>query len=149
MSHRETIVKNIVTVLEDMTPPRPVFVSREPVSLDKLSIAQFPALVVQATNEIREDNAMGGKRRGVLEVEIRVYVRSDGRKGMTQTVDEKRNNLIERIEEALNSDRTRELNAAQASTTHITEIEVIERDPPLGEFVMTAEVHYSFTKGAL
>lgn len=149
MSHREAIVKNIITVLEDMTPPRPVFVSREPVALDKLSIAQFPALIVQATNEERADNAMGGKRRGILLVEIRAYVRSDGRKGMTQTVDEKRNNLIERIEEALNSDRTRELNANQATTTHITTIEVIDRDPPLGEFVMTCEVHYSFTKGAL
>lgn len=149
MSHREDIVKNIVTVLEDMSPPRPVFVSREPITLDKLSIAQFPALVVTAGNETREDNAMGGKRRGILEVEIRAYVRSDGRKGMVQTVDEKRNHLIERIEEALNSDRTRELNANQAATTHVTEVEVIDRDPPLGEFVMTVEVHYSFTKGAL
>lgn len=149
MSHRESIVKNIIEVLEDMSPPRPVFVSREPVALDKLSIAQFPALVVTAGNETREDNAMGGKRRGTLEVEIRAFVRSDGRKGMTQTVDEKRNNLIERIEEALNSDRTRELNTAQASTTHITEVEIIERDPPLGEFVVTAEVRYSFTKGQL
>lgn len=149
MSHRESIVKNIIEVLEDMSPPRPVFVSREPVALDKLSIAQFPALVVTAGNETREDNAMGGKRRGVLEVEIRAFVRSDGRKGMTQTVDEKRNNLIERIEEALNSDRTRELNTAQASTTLVTEVEIIERDPPLGEFVITCEVHYSFTKGAL
>jgi hypothetical protein len=149
MSHRESIVKNIITVLEDMSPPRPVFVSREPVALDKLSIAQFPALIVQASNEVRADNAMGGKRRGVLNIEIRAYVRSDGRKGMTQTVDEKRNDLIERIEEALNSDRTRELNAAQAATTHVTEIEIIDRDPPLGEVLITCEVHYSFTKGAL
>ena len=149
MSYREDIVKNIITVLEDMSPPRPVFVSREPVTLDKLAITQFPAIVVTAGNEVREDTAMGGSRRGTLEVEIRAYVRSDGRKGTVQTVDEKRNHLIERIEEALNSDRTRELAVAQASTTRITEIEVIERDPPLGEFVMTCEVRYSFTKGAL
>ncbi len=148
MSNREDITNNIVEVLTDMTPPRPVFVTREPFDVEKLAITQFPALLVTSGNETREDQAMGGYRRGILEVTIRGIVRSDGRKGTVQTVDTKRNQLIERIEEALNSNRDRELNAARASTTHVTQIEIIERTAPLGEFVMTAEVHYSFTKGA-
>jgi len=64
-------------------------------------------------------------------------------------VDQKRNELIERIEETLNADRTRELAEARASTTRVRTIEVIDRTPPLGEFVMTVEVRYSFTKGAV
>jgi len=90
---------------------------------------------------------MGGSRRGVLQVEIRGIVRSDGRQGFVQTVDQKRNELIERIEETLNNNRNRNLDAVQASTTNVTTIEVVERTPPLGEFVLIAEVRYSFTKG--
>lgn len=148
MSNREAAVKNIIEVLKDMTPPRPVFVSREPFDVDKLAITQFPAVMVTAGNETREDRAMGGYRRGVIEVQIRCVVRSDGRSGFVQSVDEKRNDLIERIEEALNAARNRELATARAATTHVTSIEVVDRTPPLGEFVLTAEVHYSFTTGA-
>jgi len=149
MSNRESAVKNIIDVLTDMSPPRPVFVSREPFDLDKLALTQFPALLVTAGNETREDQAMGGYRRGIIEVNIRGFVRSDGRKGFVQSVDEKRNNLIERIEEALNTNRDRDLDGARAATTLVTTIEVVDRTPPLGEFLMIAEVHYSFTKGEL
>lgn len=149
MSNRESVVTNIIEVLKDMTPPRPVFVSREPFDVNKLAITQFPALLVTTGNETREDQAMGGYRRGIIEVQIQAFVRSDGRQGFVQSVDKKRNNLIERIEETLNTTRNRELATARAATTHVTNIEVVERTPPLGEFVLTAEVHYSFTKGAV
>jgi len=76
-------------------------------------------------------------------------VRADGRSAQIITVDQKRNELIERIEETLNSDRTRELSAAQAATTRVKTIEVIDRTPPLGEFLLTVDVQYSFTKGAV
>lgn len=149
MSNRESAVKNIIDVLTDMSPPRPTFVSREPFDVDKLALTQFPALLITAGNETREDIAMGGARRGTIEINIRGFVRSDGRKGFVQSVDEKRNNLIERIEEALNNTRDRELATARAATTLVTSIEVIDRTPPLGEFLLVAEVQYSFTKGAL
>lgn len=149
MSNRENIAKNIVEVLEDMSDPRVNFVTREPFDVEKLAITQFPAVLVTTGNETREDYAMGGLRRGTIEVQIRGIVRSDGRKGTVQTVDEKRNLLIERIEEALNANRDRELGATRAATTHVTEVEVIDRTPPLGEFVITAEVLYSFNKGAV
>jgi len=149
MSNREDITKNIITVLGDMDHPKATFVTREPFDVLKLAITQFPALLVTSGNETREDHAMGGSRRGVMQITIRGYVRADGREGQIITVDQKRNELIERIEEALNSDRTRELANTRASTTHITNIEIIDRTPPLGEFLMTAEVRYSFTKGAV
>jgi hypothetical protein len=148
MSNRESIAQNIVEVLGDMAPPRPSFVTREPFDVDKLAITQFPAVLVTTGNETREDHAMGGARRGIIEINIRGYVRSDGRQGHVQSVDEKRNELIERIEEKLNANRDRDLTSARAATTRVTEITVVDRTPPLGEFNMVAEVHYSFTKGA-
>ena len=149
MSNRENAVKNIITVLEDMDHPKPTFVTREPFDVLKLAITQFPALLITTGNETREDNAMGGARRGTMQIQIRGFVRADGRSAQIITVDQKRNELIERIEETLNSDRTRELAQARASTTQVTSIEVIDRTPPLGEFLMTATVSYSFTKGAV
>tara|TARA_A100001201_G_scaffold69934_1_gene64439 strand:- start:2171 stop:2620 length:450 start_codon:yes stop_codon:yes gene_type:complete len=149
MSKREDIAKNIETVLQDMTPPRPVLVTREPFDVEKLAITQFPAVLITTGNETREDNVMGGGRRGVIEIQIRGFVRADGRSAQIITVDQKRNELIERIEETLNSDRTRELSAAQAATTRVKTIEVIDRTPPLGEFLLTVDVQYSFTKGAV
>lgn len=148
MSNREYAINNIIEVLKDMDHPKPTFVTREPFDVLKLAITQFPAVLVTTGNETREDHAMGGSRRGVIQVQIRAYVRGDGRANQVITVDQKRNELIERIEETLNSDRSRELSILRASTTHITNIEIIDRTPPLGEFLITAEVRYSFTKGA-
>lgn len=148
MSSRESIAKNIELVLRDMDPPKPVLVTREPFDVQKLAITQFPALLITTGNETREDNAMGGGRRGIIEVQIRGFVRADGRSAQIITVDQKRNELIERIEETLNSDRTREL-TNKASTTRVKSIEVIERTPPLGEFLMLVDVQYSFTKGVV
>jgi len=132
-----------------MDSPRARLVTREPFDTDKLALTQFPALLVTTGNETREDNSMGGNRRGTIEINVRGFVRSDGRKGFVQSVDQKRNELIERIEETLNNTRNRELVAARASTTHVTNIEVVDRAPPLGEFNLVAEVQYSFTKGAV
>lgn len=148
MSNRETIAHNIETVLRDMTPPRPHLVTREPFDIEKLAITQFPALLITTGNETREDNVMGGGRRGIIEVQIRGFVRADGRSAQIITVDQKRNELIERIEETLNTDRTREL-INKASTTRVRSIEILDRTPPLGEFLITADVRYSFTKGAV
>ena len=148
MSNREDIVNNIIAVLEDMDHPKPTFVTREPFDVLKLAITQFPAVLVTTGNEIREDHAMGGARRGVMQIQIRGFVRADGRSAQIITVDQKRNELIERIEETLNQDRTREL-TGKASTTRVRNVEVVDRTPPLGEFLMTVDVQYSFTKGAL
>ena len=135
-------------VLGDMHSPRPAFITRETFDVEKIAITQFPALLITTGNETREDNAMGGIRRGTIEVNIRGYVRSDGRTSYVQTVDEKRNEVIERLEETLNTDRTREI-TGNAVTTRVRTIEIIDRTPPLGEFLMIVEVLYSFTKGAL
>ena len=95
MSTREEAIKNIIDILGDMAPPRPAFITREPFDLEKLSMRQFPALLITTGDEQREDVAMGGLRRGTIEVNITGFVRSDGREGIAMSVDEKRNDLIE------------------------------------------------------
>ena len=70
MSNREDIAKNIQDVLGDMTPPRPVLVTREPFDVNKLAITQFPAVLITTGNESREDNTMSGGRRGTIDVNI-------------------------------------------------------------------------------
>tara|TARA_Y100001938_G_C8082266_1_gene429879 strand:+ start:775 stop:1227 length:453 start_codon:yes stop_codon:yes gene_type:complete len=150
MSIRENIAQNVQDVLSDMAPPRPVFVTREPFDVQKLAITQFPAILITTGNETRAEHTMGGNRRAVLEMSIQGFVRSDGREGFVQSVDTQRNNLVERIEETLNSDRTRELSDSTAVMTRVTAIEVNqERQPPLGEFTVTCEVHYTFTTDTL
>ena len=79
MSNRESIAKNVELVLKDMDPPKPAFVTREPFDLQKLAITQFPAILITTGNETREDNAMGGARRSTIQMNIRGYVRADGR----------------------------------------------------------------------
>jgi len=149
MSIRESIAKNIKEVLGDMDPPRPVFVTREPFDVQKLALTQFPAILITTGNETREEHTMGGNRRAVLEMLIQGFVRSDGREGFVQSVDEKRNEMIERIEETLNEDRTRELADSTAVKTRVTLVEVNQdRQPPLGEFTVTCEVHYTYTTTA-
>lgn len=152
MSTRELITQNIVEVLTDMSPPRPGLVTREPIEIEKIAITQFPAVVVETGNETREDIAMGGYRRGIIEVSIRGYVRSDSRNTHIVSVDQKRNDLIERIEEALNDDRMRAIDSAGEglnTTTRVRDVTIQPRIPPLGEFVMVVEVRYNFRKGAL
>lgn len=152
MSTRELIAQNIIEVLSDMEPPRPVLVTREPFDIDKLAITQFPAIVVESGNEVREDIAMGGYRRGVIDFSIRGFVRSDSRNTHIISIDAKRNALIERIEEELNDDRMRGVDSAGEgfnTTTRVREITIQPRTPPLGEFLMIVEVRYNLRKGSV
>lgn len=140
---REQIADNIVTVLKDCDDPRPVLVTREPFNVAEIAITQFPAILVTAQREDRETISMGapgaGRRLGTIAFEIRGYVRGN-------ELDRKRNDLIEHIEEQLDSDRYRELLAAGVIDSQVTAIEIIERLPPLAEFVITFTVRYNYLR---
>lgn len=142
---REQIADNIVTVLKDCEDPRPVLVSREPFNVTEIAITQFPAILVTAVREDRETITMGlpslGRRSGSIEFEIRGYVRGT-------ELDRKRNDLIEQIEEALDTDRYRALQADGVIDSQVITIEVIERLPPLAEFVITFRVRYNYLRTA-
>jgi hypothetical protein len=68
-------------------------------------------------------------------------------------VDTLRNNLVEEIEETLEKSRDRDITSSadniHSVTTQITNIDVVERELPLGEVVVTCEVTYRYKKGVL
>ena len=141
-SQREAIALDIIDVLKDIRSPRPVLVTREPFDVEKLAITQFPAILVQSNNETRDTESMstGGYRRGTIVYNIRGFVRGT-------ELDKQRNELIEAIEETLDSDRYRNLETSVVQNSQITNIEVIERLAPLAEFLISFEVNYYFVRG--
>jgi hypothetical protein len=105
MSVRESIAENIVTTIGNIISPVDIkYVTREPFQFDKLSNAQYPAVLVRTADENREDSTVGGsigKRMGTINYELVCFVKS------AKLIDQARNNIIETIEEGLDVDRTR------------------------------------------
>jgi len=141
MSLREDFAVNIVSVLKDMTDPKPVLVTRDPFDVEKLAITQFPAILISTGNETRQDITMGIQRQGTIQYTIRAFVRGGG-----VALDQLKNDIIERIEETLDLDRTRGTNSKNM-LTRVTAITVPERLPPLAEVIMIVEVRYVYNKG--
>lgn len=140
---RQQISENMVSVLKTMDDPRPVLVTREPFVVTELAITQFPAVLITPTVEERETITMGapgaGRRMGTLDFQIRGYVRG-------VELDRKRNDLIESIEEALDSDRYRELLPSGVIDSQVISIEIAERQPPLAEIEITYRVRYNYLR---
>jgi hypothetical protein len=93
--------------------------------------------------EDRETITMGvpgtGRRMGTLLFEIRAYVRGT-------ELDEKRNTLLEAMEEAIESDRYLGLKASGVIDSQIIKIEIIDRQPPLAEMLIELEVRYNYAR---
>ena len=144
MSIRETTAIDIITVLREIQDPKPVLVTREPFEPTELAITQFPAILVQSTNEEKSTITMGmssvGLRQGTILFEIRGFVRG-------HDLDTRRNDLIEAIEEALDQDRYR--NQTAVINSEILSIEVISRMAPLAEFLMIYSVEYKHVRQVL
>ena len=142
---REQIAENIVTVLKNMEDPAPILVTREPFVVQELAITQFPAVLITPTTEERETITMGipgaGRRMGTLDVSIRGFVRG-------HELDRRRNDLIERIEEALDSDRYRDLKPQGVLDSQVVTLEIIERQPPLAEFTILFRIRYNYLRAA-
>lgn len=143
MSAREDILKRLEQVLSNMTNPAPGKVSRDFFDFEKLAITQFPAILIVPLNETREDISMT-ERRGVMEVSMRCFVRGEG-------IDTRRNDIVRNIEESLETERGLSITPIATGThvvnTQITNIQVIERQPPIGEVTVIAEITYHYRKG--
>lgn len=143
-SIREDLANNLVEVLKEIQDPRPILVTREPFNVEELAITQFPAILVQTGTEDRELLTMGapgtGRKQGTINYSIRGFVRGN-------ELDTKRNFLIEQIEEILDTDRQREKTNMVVMDSIITSVEVIERQPPLAEFVCNYEITYNYLVG--
>jgi hypothetical protein len=145
MSARENIAKNLIEQLTNMTDPAPGLVSRKYFDVTKLAITQFPAILVNSTTEEREDVSMD-LRQGNITYELRCYLRGT-------ELDTLRNELIERVEETVETQRGRNITVSSGNihnvTTRISQIQVIERELPLSEVLITVEVRYTYRKGVL
>lgn len=145
MSARENIAINIVEQLTNMINPAPGLVSRKYFDVVKLAITQFPAILVVTTTEDREDVSMD-LRRSKVQYILRCYVRGT-------ELDTLRNEIIERIEETLEQQRGRDISVNSGNihnvTTRISNIQIVEREIPLGEVIVTVDVFYTYKKGVL
>lgn len=142
MSVRESIANNLVETLQATIDPVAIkYVTREPFDFDKLSSAQFPAILVRSAGEDREDSSIGGsitQRMATINYEFICYVKGS-------VIDSARNNLIEAIEEALDVDRLR---GGYALDTQIINIEIDEGSiDPIGGIIITVRVLYQYTRG--
>ena len=142
MSIRNDITNNIVAVLKDTTDPKPIFVTRETIDPSELARSQFPAVVVVTGDETRRESTMLesiGTRNSVLNIICQCYVTGTN-------IDLQRNDIIERVEEALEVDRTRN---GVADDTRLAEVAIDEAiDKRFGLATMTFEVEYTYTRGA-
>lgn len=140
---RQQISENIVTVLGEITDPRLALITREPFNVAEIAITQFPAALITATVEERETITMGapgaGRRSGTIDYVIRGFVRGND-------LDRQRNDLIESIEESLDSDRYRDLTPSVVIDSQVRRIEIQERQPPLAEFVIEFQVRYNYLR---
>lgn len=142
-SLRQQIANYIVDCVKEIDDPQPNFVTKEPFEVSELAITQFPAVLVTLRQEDRETITMGtpgvGRRMGTMLLEVRAYVRGN-------ELDERRNTLLEAMEEALEADRYLGLQASGVIDSQIIKIEIVDRQPPLAEMLIELEVRYNYLR---
>ena len=143
MSTRENIASNIASTISGITSPSIKKVTRQPFDIDELSDKQYPVVIVQTSEETREDVEIGTgakRRQGTIDFVLSGFV-----KGAETNIDTKRNQLITAIETELESDITRGSNALD------TEVISVETDEgtlfPIGGIRMTIRCIYTFESG--
>ena len=143
MSVRENIASNLLSVISAISSPDIIKATRQPFQLDELSDKQYPAVIVQTSEETREDQELGDGARtriGMIDFVILGFV-----KGAESNIDTLRNQLITAIETALESDITRSSNALD---TEVTSVETDEGTLfPIGGIRMVVRCTYEFQAG--
>ena len=144
-SLRQQIANEIISKIQNIEDPRPVLVTKEPFEVAEIAITQFPACLVTLRQEDRETVTMGqpgvGRRMGTILFEIRAYVRGTD-------LDQRRNTLLEAMEEAIEADRYLGLYTQGVLDSQIIKIEIIDRQPPLAEMLIELEVRYNYLRAS-
>ena len=143
MSVRENIASNLLSVISAISSPDIIKATRQPFQLDELSDKQYPAVIVQTSEENRDDSELGTGARtriGTIDFVVLGFV-----KGAEANIDTKRNELITAIETALESDITRNSNALD---TEVIQVETDEGSLfPVGGIRMTIRCMYEYQAG--
>ena len=143
MSVRENIASNLLSVISAISSPDIIKATRQPFLLEELSEQQYPAVIVQTSEENRDDSELGTgarTRHGTIDFVVLGFV-----KGAEANIDTKRNELITAIETALESDITRSGNALD---TEVVQVETDEGSLfPVGGIRMTIRCMYEYQAG--
>ena len=143
MSVRENIASNLLSVISAISSPDIIKATRQPFLLDELSDKQYPAVIVQTSEENRDDSELGSgakTRIGTIDFVILGFV-----KGAESNIDTARNQLITAIETALETDPTRNNNALD---TEVIQVETDEGSLfPVGGIRMTIRCMYEYQSG--
>ena len=143
MSVRENIASNLLSVISAISSPTIKKATRQPFILDELSEQQYPAVIVQTSEENRDDSELGSgakTRHGTIDFVILGFV-----KGAEANIDTKRNELITAIETEIESDITRNGNALD---TQVVSVETDEGSLfPVGGIRMTIRCMYQYQSG--
>ena len=143
MSVRENIASNVASTISGISSPTIKKVTRQPFDIDELSDKQYPVVIVQTSEETREDIELGTgakTRQGTIDFVLSGFV-----KGAEANIDTKRNQLITAIETELENDITRNGNALD---TQVISVETDEGTLfPVGGIRMTIRCIYTFDSG--
>ena len=144
MSVRENIASNLLSTISGISSPITIKkATRQPFPIDELSEQQYPAVVVQTSEETRDDSELGSgakTRHGTIDFLISGFV-----KGAESNIDTLRNQLITAIETAVESDITRSSNALD---TMVVSCETDEGSLfPVGAIQMTIRCMYEYQSG--
>ena len=143
MSVRENIASNVASTISGISSPSIKKVTRQPFDIDELSDKQYPVVIVQTSEESREDIELGTgakTRQGTIDFVLSGFV-----KGAEVNIDTKRNQLITAIETELENDITRNGNALD---TQVISVETDEGTLfPVGGIRMTIRCIYTFDSG--
>ena len=144
MSVRENIASNLLSTISGISSPITIKkATRQPFLLDELSEQQYPAVIVQTSEENRDDSELGSgakTRHGTIDFVILGFV-----KGAESNIDTLRNQLITAIETELESDITRSGNALD---TEVVQVETDEGSLfPVGGIRMTIRCMYEYQAG--
>ena len=143
MSVRENIASNLLTVISAISSPAVKKATRQPFPIDELSEQQYPAVIVQTSEETRDDSELGSgarTRHGTIDFIISGFV-----KGAEANIDTKRNELITAIETAVEADITRNGNALD---TMVVSCETDEGSLfPVGGIRITIRCMYEYQSG--
>jgi len=143
MSVRENIAVNLLSVISSISSPTIKKATRQPFLLDELSEQQYPAVIVQTSEENRDDSELGSgakTRHGTIDFVILGFV-----KGADINIDTKRNELITAIETAIENDITRDGNALDSE---VIQVETDEGSLfPVGGIRMTIRCMYEYQSG--
>jgi hypothetical protein len=143
MSVRENIASNLLSVISSISSPTIKKATRQPFLLDELSEQQYPAVIIQTSEENRDDSELGNgakTRHGTIDFVILGFV-----KGAEANIDTARNTLITAIETAIETDITRNGNALDSE---VIQVETDEGSLfPIGGIKMTIRCMYEYQSG--